>query len=182
MWKKLLQIGGVMLLSGVKFLGGAPLSFACKFSFLETMAYTSAGAFTGVILITYFSKNINYGVSALIGIFKRKAVENSTIDSYPVEASIVDDNVDVTYIYKKIPVIGKKRIFTSRNRRIITLKTKYGLAGIAFLTPVLLSIPIGTFIATKLVHNKSKIILYMAVSISFWALVYTSILKFFFNS
>ncbi|MEZ5067446.1 MAG: hypothetical protein R2847_02715 [Bacteroidia bacterium] len=39
---------------------------------------------------------------------------------------------------------NKPKIFTKRNRRIITLWRKYGLFGIAFITPVILSIPIGT--------------------------------------
>lgn len=43
----------------------------------------------------------------------------------------------------------KARVFNRRNRLIIKIRNSYGFAGIIILTPVLLSIPIGTFLALK---------------------------------
>jgi len=65
--------------------------------------------------------------------------------------------------------IHHKPIFTKFNRRIITVKQKFGLAGIAFLTPMI-GTPVGAFLAERFFKDKKKIILYTSVSIAFWAL------------
>jgi len=68
-----------------------------------------------------------------------------------------------------------RKVFTKRNRRLVIMKNKYGLPGIVFLTPVLLSIPIGTFLITKYYGSSKKIFLYFVVSNMAWSLVYTLI-------
>jgi hypothetical protein len=67
--------------------------------------------------------------------------------------------------------IHRKRIFTRTNRRIIRIKNKFGLRGIAFIAPMFLSIPLGTFIADRFFRNKKKIILYFTVSEIFWVII-----------
>lgn len=67
-------------------------------------------------------------------------------------------------------------VFTPRNRRIVKLWQQFGLSGIAILTPILLSIPVGTFLATRLEKKRLKILLYMSIAIFFWAIIITSIL------
>ena len=52
---------------------------------------------------------------------------------------------------------------------------KYGLSGVAFLTPVFLTPIGGTIIAVGLGKPKNKILLFMLISAVFWALVFTSI-------
>ena len=51
------------------------------------------------------------------------------------------------------------------------IKDRWGLAGIAFFTPFILSIPIGTYIAIRYYHDKQKVISYMLVSIAGWDIV-----------
>ncbi len=70
----------------------------------------------------------------------------------------------------------KKNIFNKRNRRIIIIKRKFGLAGIAFITPVLLSIPIGSFLGQRFYRNKTKVITYISLSVVFWTLVIYSVM------
>ncbi|MCX8081565.1 MAG: hypothetical protein N3F09_10055 [Bacteroidia bacterium] len=53
-------------------------------------------------------------------------------------------------------------------RRIIRIKEKFGLWGIALLSPVLLSYPGGCFISVKFFKQKWKIIFAMTLSASFW--------------
>lgn len=65
--------------------------------------------------------------------------------------------------------IHHKPIFTKSNRRIITVKQKFGLAGIAFITPMI-GTPVGAFLAERFFKDKKKIILYTSISIAFWAL------------
>jgi MFS family permease len=63
--------------------------------------------------------------------------------------------------------VKKKPIFTKRNRMIVRLMQKYGLNGIAVLTP-LLSLPLGVFIAgrinDKFIQNRKKVLLYLCTS------------------
>lgn len=72
----------------------------------------------------------------------------------------------VKTFYKK-----QRRIFTPKNRRIVTVWLKYGLMGIAFLTPPLLTPPIGTLIAGGFGEPRGRIVLYMLVSSLFWGLL-----------
>lgn len=66
----------------------------------------------------------------------------------------------------------KKRIFTRRNRRLILLKTRYGFAGIVVLTPILFSIPIGSFLMTKYYGIKIKNIFWMLLGQISWSFLY----------
>ena len=52
---------------------------------------------------------------------------------------------------------------------------KYGLSGVAFLTPVFLTPIGGTILAVSLSQSKKKILLYMFISAVFWGLTFTSI-------
>jgi membrane protein DedA with SNARE-associated domain len=51
---------------------------------------------------------------------------------------------------------------------------KYGLGGVALLTPVFLTPIGGTIIAVSLGKPKNKILLFMFISAVFWALVFTT--------
>lgn len=66
--------------------------------------------------------------------------------------------------------IHSKKIFTRFNRRIIKLKNRFGLAGIAAITPVLLSTPLGAFLAERFFRDKGKIIIYLSISNIFWSI------------
>ncbi len=63
--------------------------------------------------------------------------------------------------------------FTRFNRRLVWLKAKYGLYGIVFLTPVLLSIPVGTFLVTKYYGQNKLSYLYLLFSQLIWSVIYT---------
>ena len=75
-----------------------------------------------------------------------------------------------------MPVKSKS---SKRKRQFIKFRNTFGLAGLAFVTPVFLSIPIGTFIAVKFYHNKKKIFLFMLCSIILWSLIITTFLELF---
>lgn len=64
-----------------------------------------------------------------------------------------------------------KKVFTSSNRRIIKIKQRFGLLGITALTPILLSIPLGAFLAERFYKNKKKVIIYIAFFNLLWAIV-----------
>ena len=74
-------------------------------------------------------------------------------------------------INKILPKKKKKKVFTKGNRRFITIKNKYGLIGISALTPILLSIPLGCFLASRFYKGKKSTIPVMLIGIVFWAFV-----------
>jgi hypothetical protein len=74
-------------------------------------------------------------------------------------------------LFKSKKKIRKK--FNKRNRRLVYFKDKYGLAGIAILTPVLFSIPIGVFLNTKYYGHRKISYLYLLISQIVWSFAYT---------
>jgi hypothetical protein len=79
-------------------------------------------------------------------------------------------------------LIHRRKIFTKFNRRIIKIKKRFGLAGIAFITPILLSTPLGAFLAERFFKDKKKIILYLSGATIFWALTLYLVLLLFHDS
>jgi hypothetical protein len=64
-------------------------------------------------------------------------------------------------------------IINNRKRFLVKIIKRYEVYGIAFLTPILLSVPVGTLMAASIEHNKFRIVFYMFLSFSFWfALAY----------
>lgn len=71
-----------------------------------------------------------------------------------------------------------RRIFTSKNRKYVKLWLKYGVPGMSFLTPVLLS-PLGGAILVNAFGGKRRdIIKYMWMSSLFWGYIMTWAVKF----
>ena len=56
-------------------------------------------------------------------------------------------DLKILYFFNKLFKIKKRTYvkFSKRARLMVKLKSGYGLAGIAFLTPILLQVPVGTF-------------------------------------
>lgn len=139
------EIISVFLLSTVKFVFGAvPMALAMGFSFFEAVTITSLGGFTGVIFFVTMSDKI------VTNLKKRK------------EKKIQQQHIQ------------PKKIFTRKNKTIIRVKKRFGLMGIALLTPLLLSIPIGCFLAVRYFKDKQRILVYMFGSILFWSVAISS--------
>ena len=64
---------------------------------------------------------------------------------------------------------GPKKHFTKSNRRIIKIKNRFGLIGIAALTPIILSMPLGAFLAERFYKDKKKVIIYLSISTLIWS-------------
>jgi len=97
-----------------------------------------------------------------------------------ISEPVADVDVPVVIHYEYIDKKQEaKKVFTKRNRRIVKIWLKYGLSGIAIVTPIILSIPIGTLIANNLESNKKKIFLYMFISILSWSILMTSLFEIF---
>ncbi len=73
----------------------------------------------------------------------------------------------------------KRRIFTPRNRKIVKIWRKYGIVGVAFLTPIFFSPVIGMMIALAFGEKRQRIILTMFISALFWGSILSASILFF---
>ena len=64
----------------------------------------------------------------------------------------------------------KSQIKTSVKRKIVAIKSKWGLWGLVVLTPTVLSIPLGTFLVAKFFPGWRSII-YLCISVVFWGIL-----------
>ncbi len=167
----------IILLSSVKFVAGPPFAYydsRYNFSFIETVSYCVIGGMLGVFIFTFFSRQLfkfwHYLKLKIQSAFKKKEVFSEPVAD-------VEANLEIHYEY--VSASAPKKVFTKRNRKLVRIWRKYGLFGIALLTPVFLSIPIGTVIANSLVDNRKKIIIYMFFSVLFWSLTMTTLFEVF---
>lgn len=72
----------------------------------------------------------------------------------------------------------KKRVFRKRNRLIITVKNKYGIVGLAVVSPSLISIPLGCLLAAKYFRHDKRTIPIFFSAVVFWSLTLTTITTF----
>jgi len=70
---------------------------------------------------------------------------------------------------------ANKKRFTPKNRKFVTIWRKYGLAGVAALTPVLLTPIGGSILAVSCGAPRNKLLLYMFISAVVWSLIFSSV-------
>lgn len=58
------------------------------------------------------------------------------------------------------------------NKLTKRIRERWGLYGLAFFAPFILSIPIGTLLSVHFYHDKQKVISYMIISIMAWDLFF----------
>lgn len=142
----LLEILSVFLMSTVKFVfGGVPLALGLGFSFFQAVTVTSLGGFVGVTVFVYTSDK-------LIAYLKKRKILKQLENPNQI----------------------RKKSFTRTNKIIVIVKQRFGLLGISLLTPLLLSIPIGCFLAVRYFNDKQRILFYMFGSILFWSVSISS--------
>jgi uncharacterized membrane protein len=71
---------------------------------------------------------------------------------------------------------GKRKLFSATTRRNVRLWRKYGIYGIAFLTPLLLTPIGGTILAVSFGEKKHRIIFWMTLSALLWGLILTLVI------
>ncbi len=165
----------IILLSSVKFVAGPPFAYFDErydFTFFETVLYCVLGGMLGVWVFTFFSLEIQL-ITHWIKRQLKKAVQRPQIFSKPRST---EGEIEITYnivdAYDE-----KKKLFSPQSRKFVRLWKKYGLIGVSFHTPVILSIPIGTIIVNMFEDNKAKIFMYMFFSILFWSVLLTTIFE-----
>jgi uncharacterized membrane protein len=72
--------------------------------------------------------------------------------------------------FRKPNTLPKKK-FTFTNKLVVNVKRRFGLLGLAILTPGFLSIPLGIFLSLHFFKKeRTKIILYNSISVVAWEL------------
>lgn len=140
-----------ILFSTFKFAMTFPLAvIQFRFSFWETILWTNVGGIIGIYFFAFLSKGI---INWWKSLFRKKRVADHHIER-------------------------KKPWFTKKNRRIVRIKQKYGLFGLAFATPLLLSIPVGTFLVVRYYRHSKVKFGYLIASNVFWSAIYASLYVF----
>jgi ABC-type antimicrobial peptide transport system permease subunit len=147
--EKVLQILLVLILSGTKFLTAPITSLNIGFGYLQTLGLTILGGILGVLFFYFLSNAIMFAISRLSG--------------------------KVTF--RRTP--PKKRSFTWKNRLIVKVKRDYGLIGLAAITPTMLSIPVGTFLAARFFPDRVKVLTYLMASVIVWSVLISSVVVMF---
>ena len=98
-------------------------------------------------------------VGGVIGIFLFSALSNKINKLFPKKNKV-----------KRTKKRGIKEAITIKTAR------KYGVYGIAAITPILLSIPIGTLIALRFFPEKKKTIPILMSSVVIWSLILSIVL------
>jgi len=72
---------------------------------------------------------------------------------------------------KFFPNRKKKKTFTKMNRFLVKTKKYFGITGIALISPLFLSIPLGSFLAIRFFKDRHKTVLYMSISSVGWTVI-----------
>ncbi len=143
--EKALQVLLVVILSGTKFLTAPITALNIGFNFLQTLIITTIGGILGVLFFFYLSEGILYVVERI------KSLLRGGRPAPP------------------------KKVFSRKSRLIVHVIREYGLMGLAVVTPTILSIPVGTFLATRYFHHdRKRIFKYLFASVVFWSVVISS--------
>ncbi len=158
----------IFVLSSVKFLLAPPLSFGMGLSYIQTLASTSAGGIMGVILFFYLSR-------VIIGLYDKYVRKYVHAGIHSLAGRLQVKHLADRYF----PLHRKKKVFTFQNRLFVRIRKNYGFFGIVLLTPVLLSIPIGTFLAARFYPKRKYTLLYLSASVIIWSFIMSSAIAIF---
>jgi hypothetical protein len=120
-----------------------------QLDFFQTILWTNVGGILGVFFFAYLSEKILFLWKKYVKIFFLKLFK-----------------------IKKDFSTSPKKVFTKKSRRIIRVKNKYGLVGIALITPILLSIPVGVFLVVRYFNRRKFRLVYLIGSNVIWSFLY----------
>jgi len=81
----------------------------------------------------------------------------------------------VDWYMKRYGTKKEKSKFTKTNKMIIKVKSNFGIIGLAFISPVTISIPVGSILAARYFGNNKLAVYFLMGSIVFWSFLLTTI-------
>jgi hypothetical protein len=157
----------VILLASVKYFYTLPYALVIGLEFEQAIIALLAGGMGGFLFFYYLSK---YVIRAFNFV-------------WPYICNLVPQFIKRCYreFFTRKKVKSKTKIFTRKKRFLVRFRKTYGFWGIIIATPVLLSIPLGAFLAGKYYRHRRHLVFYMMCSIVAWATVFSGIIHLFPN-
>jgi ABC-type sugar transport system permease subunit len=157
----------VVLLASVKYFYTLPYALVIGLEFEQAIIAVLVGGMGGFLFFYYLSKYVIHAFNFV----------------WPHICNLVPQFIKRRYheLYKRSKVEKKVKIFTRKNRFLARFRKTYGFWGIILATPLLLSIPLGAFLARKYYRQRRHLVLYMMFSIVGWAAVLSGIVHLFPN-
>lgn len=153
MWQLLLKYLTVFAWSGLKFMIGVASGIGFGLGGWELFILTFLGGITGTTLFTLFGVPIRRWVRRQFVIWQANRRRRQETNS------------------------GKRGVRQAKSKKkpnglIRFVTRRFGLPGVAFLTPPLLSPPIGTAMALALGAKPRVVVVWMAIAMLFWSAVF----------
>lgn len=158
------KIFHIIILASVKYILTLPYAMLIGVEYKYAILAVLGGGIGGFLLFFYLSKPLDKGLNKVWPHVCR-AVPNSFKARFQL------------FCDRQLNKSGKR--FSRKNRFIVRVKTTYGLWGIIIATPVILTIPIGAFLANKYYGRRKYVVTYMIMSIVGWGAVLSGIVHLF---
>jgi len=155
-----LKIIQVFLLASVKYVITFPFALLIGLNFIQTLVAVTLGGIAGFFFFYYLS-----------GFAIRKFHIAKTFLRRHTPRSI---RIKFRQLLNWRKKVTGERVFSRRNRIIVSFRAKFGLLGIVALSPVILSIPIGAFLLNKYYSKHKMAKPYMVLSILSWTVVFVA--------
>lgn len=155
----------VVLLASVKYFFTLPYAMIIGMEYKEAIIAVLIGGIGGFLFFYYLSKSILRGYYLL----------------RPQICNIIPAFLRLRYIYfcERIRKKKKVKLFSRKNRFIVKLRKTYGFWGIIIVTPFILTIPLGAFLANKYYSKRRQTVPFMILSIIGWAAILSGIVHVF---
>jgi hypothetical protein len=157
--EQLLKLLSLAFVSSLKFAASPFLATGYDLNYIQTFLSTTTGGILGVLFFFYASKWITIWITTY---------KNQLFFLFGINRRSEDDEL--------LP--EKKKIFTWKNKLIVLTVRRFGLIGIALLTPPLFSIPLGTLIAARYFRNPKQVVGYLCASVVLWSVILSSVVIF----
>ena len=149
--------------------------------FLASFKYILMIPYAKLIGLNYSQALIAVLIGGIGGFLFFYYLSNWTIRKFsylsPFLCKFVPQNIKKRYqLFCERKAFKPKKLFSRKSRLIVRLKKSYGLWGIILTTPILLTIPLGAFLASKYYSRRKNVVMYMLASIVGWAVVLTTVI------
>jgi len=128
--------------------------------FLLSMVKFLGGPLAGVSMGLPFSSTLGLTVAGMMTSVAIFSIVGATVSRW----------------YAQRARLRGRPVFSTRSRRTVRVFRRFGIGGIAFLTPLIFSPIVGTVLATVLGVRRGAILLHMFWSAVFWGTTFTFVL------
>lgn len=153
------------MLASVKYIVTLPYAMIIGLDYKYAILAVLAGGIGGFLFFYYVSKPLNRGFKCV----------------WPPLCRLIPSGLKLRYktYYQKRNARRPRKVFSKQSRFLVKTKSTYGYWGLILATPILITIPIGAFLANKYYSHKRHIVVYMILSIIGWAGVLTGLIHLF---